>query len=53
MPKKRYFKFDTTALGKLYSDFVSNTNQVNDATNIEEPPLTESSGYPKFSGFSF
>ena len=53
MPKKRYFKFDTTMLGKLYSDFISNTNQVNDTTNIEEPPLTEASSYPKFSAFSF
>lgn len=53
MPKKRYFKFDTTMLSKLYSDFVSNINQVNNTANIEEPPLKESSGYPKFSGFSF
>ena len=53
MPKKRYFKFDTTALGKLYSDFVSNTNQVNNTTNIEEPPITDTLNNRKISGFSF
>lgn len=53
MPKKRYFKFDITMLSKLYSDFVSNSNQVKNTNVVEEPPLTETSGSPKFSGFSF
>ena len=53
MPKKRYFKFDTTMLSKLYSDFVSNSNQVKNTTIVEEPSSLEPQKYPKFSGFSF
>ena len=53
MPKKRYFKFDTTMLSKLYSDFVSNSNQVKNTTIVEEPSSLEHQKHPKFSGFSF
>ena len=53
MPKKRYFKFDTTMLSKLYSDFVSNSNQVKNTTIVEEPSSLEPQKHPKFSGFSF
>ncbi len=43
MPKKRYFKFDATALNKLYADFELNSNVV------EESPEP----VRNFSGFSF
>lgn len=53
MPKKRYFKFDTTMLSKLYSDFLSNSNQVKNTSTIEKTSTSNSREYPKFSGFSF
>ena len=53
MPKKRYFRFDATMLNKLYSDFVSNSNQVKNMIIAEESPQTEIPSNPKFSGFSF
>lgn len=53
MPKKRYFKFDTIMFDKLYSDFLSNSNQTKNTTIIEEPPLTDTLNNRKFSGFSF
>ena len=53
MPKKRYFKFDTTMLSKLYSDFLSNSNQVKNTSTIEKTSTPNSREYPKFSGFSF
>ena len=43
MPKKRYFKFDATALNKLYADFELNSNVVEESS---EPVRN-------FSGFSF
>ena len=30
MPKKRYFKFDSTAFNKLYSDFELNSNTIDE-----------------------
>lgn len=53
MPKKRYFKFDTTMLDKLYSDFISKLNQTKNTTIVEESSSLEHRGNPKFSGFSF
>ena len=53
MPKKRYFKFDTAMLSKLYSDFLSNTNQTKNTTLTEESLDPTPSVRPKFSGFSF
>lgn len=53
MPKKRYFKFDTTKLNKLYSDFISNSNQTKNTTLTEETPDPTSQVHPKFSDFSF
>ena len=53
MPKKRYFKFDMTMLNRLYSDFVSNSNQAKNTTVVEEISSAESREYSKFSGFSF
>ena len=53
MPKKRYFKFDMTMLNRLYSDFVSNSNQAKNTTDVEEISSAESREYSKFFGFSF
>ena len=53
MPKKRYFKFDTTMLNSLYSDFLLNSNQINDLYNDEDIPDPSIQNYPSFSGFSF
>lgn len=53
MPKKRYFKFDTTMLNSLYSDFLLNSNQTNDLYNDEDIPEPSIQNYPSFSGFSF
>ena len=43
MPKKRYFKFDSTVFNKLYADFELNAN-----TGDEEVEVSKG-----FSGFSF
>ena len=53
MPKKRYFKFDTTMLNSLYSDFLLSSNQTNDLYNDEDIPEPSIQNYPSFSGFSF
>ena len=56
MPKKRYFKFNMSALGKLYEDFQLNSNVT------EEDPIDEDNHIKgsesvlpmrKFEGFSF
>ena len=36
MPKKRYFRFNTSALDKMYSDFQSNSNQHKETIDIDE-----------------
>ena len=50
MPKKRFFKFDSTMFGKLYNDFQLNSNGAEE--DIETPEALE---VPcrNFSGFSF
>ena len=50
MPKKRFFKFDSTVFGKLYDDFLLNSNGAEE--EIETPEILE---VPRrnFSGFSF
>ena len=53
MPKKRYFKFDTTNLNNLYSDFLSNSNQTDEHYNDEDVPESNTQSYPGFSGFCF
>ncbi len=53
MPKKRYFKFDTTKLDQLYSDFLSNLNQSHSTNVSEEAPELITNKYSKFSGFRF
>ncbi|MBO5065616.1 MAG: hypothetical protein J6D06_05810 [Clostridia bacterium] len=53
MPKKRYFKFDTTNLNNLYSDFLSNSNQTDEHYNDEDAPESNTQSYSGFSGFCF
>ena len=53
MPKKRYFKFDTTKLNSLYSDFLLNSNQADELCSEEYVPESNTQIHPKFSGFSF
>lgn len=53
MPKKRYFKFDTTKLNSLYSDFLSNSNQTDEHYNDEDVPEPNTQSHPGFSGFCF
>ena len=43
MPKKRYFKFDMSAVNKLYNDFLLNANSINE----------EVEAVGKFDGYSF
>ena len=44
MPKKRYFKFDMSVVGKLYNDFLLNSNTTEEETD---------GVLRKFSGYSF
>ena len=53
MPKKRYFKFDTTALSKLYSDFQFCSKQSSGIPIDDENIKFEMLKNAKFSGFSF
>ena len=62
MPKKRYFKFESTAFKKLYDDFELNSNTVDDETeNVETETNkaetcvcgSETVVARKFTGFSF
>lgn len=56
MPKKRYFKFNMSSLGKLYEDFQLNSN-VSEDDIIEENNYIKGSESTlprrKFEGFSF
>ena len=36
MPKKRYFKFDSTMFNRLYSDFKLNSNQLKGVCDIDD-----------------
>ena len=49
MPKKRYFKFDSSALNKLYNDFELNSNNTEEVEEVTETDLP----CRKFEGFSF
>lgn len=51
MPKKRYFKFDSTTFEKLYNDFEENSNS--SATVAKEVKSNQVEVSKKFSGFSF
>ena len=51
MPKKRYFKFDSTMFEKLYNDFEENSNS--SATVAKEVKSNQVEVSKKFSGFSF
>ena len=58
MPKKRYFKFDSSAFKKLQTDFELNANTAEEAVEPEEPEkLIQGSEDQlprgKFVGFSF
>ena len=53
MHKKRYFKFDTTALIKLNSDFQLCSSESNDTSIDDENIKLEMPKNAKFSGFSF
>lgn len=53
MPKKRYFKFDTSKLTELYYDFSFNHNRSVDIQDEQESSETTERKYPKFEGFSF
>jgi hypothetical protein len=50
MPKKRFFKFDSTVFGKLYDDFLLNSNGAEE--EIETLEMLEIP-HRNFSGFSF
>ena len=54
MPKKRFFKFDSTVFGKLYNDFSLNTNGTEEKSEAQET-IEGSVEVPcrNFSGFSF
>ena len=56
MPKKRYFKFNTSMLNKLYEDFQLNSN-VSEDDILEEDNYIKGSELTlprrKFEGFSF
>lgn len=56
MPKKRYFKFNMSALGKLYEDFQLNSNVTDEDTIDEDNHIKGSESVlprGKFEGFSF
>jgi len=53
MPKKRYFKFNTTKLNELNRDFTMNINQNKIDPDAQETPESTERKYPKFEGFSF
>lgn len=61
MPKKRYFKFESSAFEKLQTDFELNANTGDESVELEETEKTEglSKGSEdqlprrKFTGFSF
>ena len=50
MPKKRYFKLDSTMFGKLYNDFQLHSNTPEEETEV---PKTLEVPCRNFSGFSF
>jgi hypothetical protein len=49
MPKKRYFKFDSSAFNKLYNDFELNSNNTEEVEEVTEADLP----CREFEGFSF
>ena len=53
MPKKRYFKFDTTVMSKLNYDFQLCSSESNDTSLDDENIKLEMPKNAKFSGFSF
>ena len=55
MPKKRYFKFESTAFNKLYSDFELNSNMGDEEIEPEDTIIEHEESLPrgKFQGFSF
>ena len=53
MPKKRYFKFDTTVMSKLNYDFQLCSSESNDTPIDDEDIKLEMVKNAKFSGFSF
>ena len=55
MPKKRYFKFESTAFNKLYSDFELNSNMGDEEIEPEDTIIEPEESLPrgKFTGFLF
>ena len=53
MPKKRYFKFDTSVMSKLNYDFQLCSSESNDTSIDDENIKLEMPKNAKFSGFSF
>ena len=55
MPKKRYFKFESAAFNKLYTDFELNSNTGNEEIELDNSVLESEGSLPigKFQGFSF
>ena len=54
MPKKRYFKFETGALNKLYADFELHVNAGDEEAEVTETQTDEETlPRGKFKGFSF
>ena len=53
MPKKRYFKFNTSAFEKLYEDFELNANTSDEAVEPEISVTEEMLPRGNFKGFSF
>ena len=55
MPKKRYFKFDSSAFNKLYSDFELNADTGDEIPELEDDTTDSADLIPKrkFEGFSF
>ena len=54
MPKKRYFKFETDALNKLYADFELHVNAGDEEAELTETQTDEETlPRGKFKGFSF
>ena len=52
MPKKRYFKFDTSVFNRLHEDFQIHTDSTEEETEVTDTEKLEVS-CRNFSGFSF
>ena len=53
MPKKRYFKLESSAFNKLYNDFELNANTGDEEIELKEHSSKDSMPRRNFEGFSF